>query len=179
MHEATLICHPSTPARGVRSVTARLQWQADGALLLAYAVDAELASLRVPRTRASRSATGLWQHTCFEAFLGTDSGPGYVEFNFSPSSEWAIHGFRSYREGMSHSPQARAPEITVRREAARLELEARIPGVDLPALGEATRRRVGLSAVLEDNAGRRSYWALQHPRKQPDFHDAKSFAIEL
>jgi hypothetical protein len=179
MHEATLICHPLTPARGVRAVTARVEWLAGGTLLLAYAVDAEPAALRVPRVRASRSAHGLWQHTCFEAFLGTDNAAGYFEFNFSPSSEWAIHRFSSYREGMAHLQKASAPEITVRHEAQRLELEARVPAADLPPVDEGAHRRLGLSAVLEDRAGRSSYWALCHPRERPDFHHAKCFALEL
>jgi hypothetical protein len=39
--------------------------------------------------------------------------------------------------------------------------------------------RLALSAVIEDTAGRMSYWALVHPSGKPDFHHADSFAYEF
>ena len=39
--------------------------------------------------------------------------------------------------------------------------------------------RLGLSAVIEDTSGGKSYWALAHPPGKPDFHHADCFALEL
>ena len=39
--------------------------------------------------------------------------------------------------------------------------------------------RLGLSAVIEENSGRKSYWALKHPDGPPDFHRADCFTLEL
>jgi hypothetical protein len=39
--------------------------------------------------------------------------------------------------------------------------------------------RVGLTAVVEDEAGGRTYYALRHTRDTPDFHDAASFVVSL
>ena len=39
--------------------------------------------------------------------------------------------------------------------------------------------RLGLSAVIEDTNGHKSYWALAHPPGKPDFHHADCFAYEL
>jgi hypothetical protein len=39
--------------------------------------------------------------------------------------------------------------------------------------------RLGLSAVIEETNGRKSYWALTHPPGQPDFHHSDCFAAEL
>jgi hypothetical protein len=39
--------------------------------------------------------------------------------------------------------------------------------------------RLGLSAVIEETSGRKSYWALAHPPGKPDFHHADCFAYEL
>ena len=39
--------------------------------------------------------------------------------------------------------------------------------------------RLGLSAVIEDTSGRKSYWALAHPPGKPDFHHADCFAHEF
>jgi len=38
---------------------------------------------------------------------------------------------------------------------------------------------LGLSAVIEETSGRKSYWALAHPPGKPDFHHTDSFALEL
>jgi hypothetical protein len=39
--------------------------------------------------------------------------------------------------------------------------------------------RLGLSAIIEEASGQRSYWALAHPPGKPDFHHPDSFALEV
>ena len=36
-----------------------------------------------------------------------------------------------------------------------------------------------VSAVIEDDSGALSYWALRHPPGKPDFHHPDAFAMEL
>ena len=36
-----------------------------------------------------------------------------------------------------------------------------------------------LTAVVEDDRGSLSYWALRHAPGNPDFHDPDAFALEL
>jgi hypothetical protein len=38
---------------------------------------------------------------------------------------------------------------------------------------------LGLSAIVEDTNGGKSYWALAHPPGKPDFHHADCFTLEL
>ena len=38
---------------------------------------------------------------------------------------------------------------------------------------------IGLSAVIEEEGGRKSYWALAHPPGPPDFHHPDCFTLEL
>ena len=102
-------------------------------------------------------------------------GPGYHEFNFSPSREWAACAFRGYRDG-GELEVAVAPGIVVRRTGHRLELGA---GVRPDCLPPGRSLRLGLSAVVEDTGGVLSYWALRHPPGKPDFHHADAFALQL
>jgi len=45
---------------------------------------------------------------------------------------------------------------------------------------EAGRRwAMGLSAVIEEHDGTKSYWALDHGGDQPDFHDPACFSARL
>ena len=102
-------------------------------------------------------------------------GPEYREFNFSPSGEWAVYDFRAYRNGGVLENEL-APGIVVQKTVDRLELGAEI-GQDL--LPHDRPLRLGLSAVVEDAAGKLSYWALRHPPGKPDFHHADAFTILL
>ena len=71
------------------------------------------------------------------------------------------------------------PTITLRVDADRLELEA-VARIAEPAaeLGDA-ELRLALSAVIEEQNGQRSYWALRHPPGPPDFHHPDGFALPL
>ena len=104
-----------------------------------------------------------------------EDGPGYREFNFSPSGEWAVYAFRSYRVGGELDVEL-APGIVVRRTMNRLELDAEICQDILPP---GRPLRLGLSAVMEDADGELSYWALRHPPGKPDFHHTDAFALQL
>ena len=171
----TLTCHPQTPAQAVGGIRVMVAGAPVDSLTLDFVLECDLSALRIPEPGPSRSVHGLWRHTCFEAFVMAEEGPGYREFNFSPSGEWAVYSFRGYRDG-GELDSALVPEIEVRRALDRLELEARI-GRDL--LPQGRQLRLGLSAVVEDADGVLSYWALQHLPGKPDFHHADSFAIQL
>ncbi|WP_213979472.1 DOMON-like domain-containing protein [Sphingomonas sp. dw_22] len=142
----------------------------------------------------------LWKTTCFEAFVQAEGDVAYYEFNFATSGNWAAYRFDNRREGMTdarvEAPQAewsRQPPFVLRaaplmREeeqekaafrandgwlGARLMLDH---AMDLP-LGRPWR--LGLSAVIEERGGRKSWWALKHPAGAPDFHDPACFTLQL
>jgi hypothetical protein len=151
----------------------------NGGLALAYAIEGDLAHVNVPRPRPARLARGLWQHTCCECFVALPGNPGYHEFNFAPSGEWAAYAFTKYREGAALEDEALNPAIVVRRSDDRLELEASIPLGCLSAAHARARLLLALSAVIEDDAGGLSYWALRHPAGRPDFHHRDAFALVI
>jgi hypothetical protein len=169
-----LSCHPRTPSQAIRAIGAVVGAAPDGVLSLAFTLEGDLSGLRIPEPRQPRQADGLWRHTCFEAFVMTGDGPGYREFNFAPSREWAVYAFRGYRDGGELKIEL-APGIVVRRTANRLELDAKICHDFLPP---GRPLRLGLSAVVEDAGGALSYWALRHPPGKPDFHHQDAFAFQ-
>ena len=163
-----LICHPGTPCAAVEQIEVTVS-RAGHMLALHYHVDGAIEALRLPATATPVRTDGLWQHSCFEAFLRGEDG--YQEFNFSPSTRWAAYRFEGYREGM-RGADAAAPEIRTAITAERFELRV---AIDLP--DGATR--LGLAAVIEETSGRKSYWALAHPPGAPDFHHSDCFALDL
>jgi hypothetical protein len=177
MQTILLKSHPSTPCELIRRFMVRVQKTSDGLLTLDYAVEGEMAGLRIPSPHVPQHADGLWRHTCFEAFLGHDEG--YYEFNFAPSTEWAIYHFTAYREGMSVVPQPRPPKITLTLDMHRLALNAMIDLNGLSPEPAGANLKLALSAVIEEQGGNLSYWALKHPLGRPDFHHPDSFVLGL
>jgi len=171
----TLVCHPQTPSRAIRGIDVVVAGAESGILTLVFALEGDLHDVRIPEPRPSRRVHGLWRHTCCEAFVMAGEGPGYREFNFSPSSEWAAYAFRGYRDGEDLEVQL-GPRIVVHRPGDRLGLEAEISRDFLPP---GNSLRLGLSAVVEDADGGLSYWALRHPPGKPDFHHTDAFALQL
>ena len=170
-----LVCHPRTPSRGIDAIDVQLESTANSILALTFVLQGDLATLRIPVERPRRQVDELWRHTCFEAFLMAGDGPGYREYNFSPSGEWAAYAFRDYRQAGVAADES-APVIRVHRSAQRLALEAEVPS-ELPASYRSIR--LGLAAVVESVDGGLSYWALQHPPGKPDFHHVDAFALQL
>ncbi|RYD66989.1 MAG: hypothetical protein EOP58_04220 [Sphingomonadales bacterium] len=94
----------------------------------------------------------------------------YFEFNFAASGAWAAYALAGYRSGMT-AASLDAPEIERLSDGIRVTL-------DLGGL-PAGAWQVGLSAVIEEADGTKSYWALSHGDKQPDFHASANFALTL
>src|ERR1700674_5692838 len=145
---ALLTAHPSTPNDAVRSLGVQLRAEEPGILVFRFSLDADMSRVRIPPSGAGGRADALWKHTCFEAFVAPADGPGYHEFNFSPTLNWAIYRFSAYREGMSPAEIGRAPEISVRRGDEGLELQSAVRLGDLAELRDAPYLRIALAAVI-------------------------------
>ena len=178
----TLLCHPATPAPVVRTIEAYASWSTNGVLELAYRLRGDMARLLIPQAQPPGQVDGLWEHSCFEAFVGIMGETAYHEFNFSPSGQWAAYAFSSSHQRDEGSPLLTPPQITTSLSAGRLELTALIPATVLPANVATARLQVGLTAVVEAADivdGSHSYWALRHTGARPDFHQRDGFALEL
>ena len=174
MQTHALIAHPAHAPLGVTSVEAkiigadrewlRLRWRIEGAQ-----------GLIVPPFAGKGRADELWRTTCFELFLMPDGGPAYCEFNLSPSERWAAYDFAGYRNGMAERPATREPQTMIRQGSSFAIFDAAIPHDAVPA--EACS--MNFAAVIEEEGGVKSYWALCHPAAKPDFHDATCFVATL
>lgn len=169
-----LTFHPAHPPLAIRSMEARIighdatwlrvRWKLLGA-----------GKLVVPAFAGKGRADGLWQTTCFEMFLQTD-GPGYTELNLSPSERWNVYDFTAPREGMEERPMPREPDCTMRLGTDMAIFDAAVPASGLPQ----GPWRCGFTAVIEEEGGHRSYWALTHGSDAaPDFHDPSCFVAQV
>lgn len=171
--------HPASDRGPVTHIEAAVRRTGARALALTYELTGQIRDLLVPDPAPPGPADGLWKHTCFEAFLALGDGKGYLEFNFSPSSQWAAYRFDGYRAGMAPLEGLPPPKIAFARTGGALTLEAALELSALPDLPPASSWRLGVAAVIEDVQGRIAYWALAHPPGKPDFHHPGGFALEV
>jgi hypothetical protein len=171
-----LACHPSMPSSQADSIEVSFERQGDGRLWLRYHVEILLDALILPHEAEPLRADRLWKTTCFEAFLRLPGSNAYIELNASPSSQWAAYRFDDYRAGMAELPIETAPEIGCDASESHFALEVTY---DLPPEWAGQPLELGLSAVIEETDGTKSYWALAHPPGAPDFHHGDCFALQL
>jgi len=174
-----LLRHAASSCEAVRTLEVAVRAFDADRVVLRYVLDADLERLIIPSEDAQHRAHELWMHTCFEAFLAVAGEPGYCELNFAPSRAWAMYRFSAHRQGMAVATDARAPHLALVRTAAGITLDATVFWHDLIRRATPLRLRIAMAAVVEDEGGRLSYWALRHPPGKPDFHHPDSFALEL
>jgi hypothetical protein len=163
----------------VRGLTASARVGGAGKLAVRFVLDADMSQVALPTLRPSVRTDELWQHTCFEVFVGLPDSDAYVELNFSPSTAWAMYGFVGYRRGMTPLEVKRSPRVAVRPMARGLVLEAVTYLAELPMPQAGSPLRAGAAAVVEEKDGRLTYWALTHPSALPDFHHRLGFVLQV
>lgn len=178
----TLIPHPAATDPALAKITGELTRTHD-ALSIRYVLAGNIDRLRLPPVETPRFADELWRHTCCELFVACKGEATYHECNFSPSRAWAAYAFARTRERAAHTQQqslaALDPDITVHQGAQTLELHATVRLNTLSPRYTNAALVLALSAVVEHRDGALSYWALAHPRAQPDFHHPDAFVLEL
>lgn len=167
-----LVCHPDTPCTADIFISAEAVRSSARSLYLRFIIDGEMDKIVMPGRQARERTDGLWNTTCCEAFVRARGRSDYLECNFSPSTAWAAYYFDDYREGMRDADAS--PDFD--RIGGIFQA---IVGVDAyPELWGADWQ-LGLSVVIEEVGGTKSYWALAHPPGKPDFHHPDCFQLML
>ncbi|MGP1282738.1 MAG: DOMON-like domain-containing protein [Parasphingopyxis sp.] len=180
MHPS-LFPHPATLPSCPSAIDVLVERQF-GQLRLEYRLNMPAENLRPAGPAKPQRTDGLWQSTCFEMFVRRPGETWYCEFNFSPRRAWAAYVFDDVREGMRNLPLDAAPAIDFEGP----NLDADHPNgvelavrVEMPEPWASSALAIGLSAVIEEVNGTKSYWALAHPSEKPDFHHPDCFTLEL
>lgn len=155
--------HPETPPGVVTEIDAELDRIEDGAVAR-FRVNGDPSCLRIPASAEPARADELWRTTCCELFVAGLDGPEYLEFNLSPSGQWAAYRFSDYRAGMVGLDAIAT--INFVPDSKGFTLEAAIK-CELP-----NPARAGLTVVIEEVDGHIRYWASGFAPGKPDFHAA-------
>jgi hypothetical protein len=175
--QVNLIHHPATPPSEPLKVWANVEHSASlgsvASTNIWFGIGAPISRFVIPPPGEPKRAEDLWESTCCEAFLRVPGAAAYREWNFAPSGEWAAYDFTSYRDGKSEADVA-PPYIRLEDNLTWWGLGATF------AVAADAMWALGVSAILEEQDGTRSYWALSHPPgDKADFHDPACFAALL
>ncbi|GAB5489405.1 MAG: hypothetical protein Pars2KO_29750 [Parasphingorhabdus sp.] len=174
----SLICHPDFLANGISAVDVEVTFNNDGFLTLAFCVSGKISELKLLEPCEPKRTDYLWQQTCFEAFVGAKGQGSYLEYNLSPSTEWAVYAFEDHRRGMRNPELITEPVIGQFLEQDMYFLTAELDLRKLPGM-DAGQLELAATAVIEEKNGPKSLWALAHPSGNPDFHSRDCFVHQL
>jgi hypothetical protein len=173
-----LVPHPQMGAKGVQSVEVEVI-RATNTILLMYSVEPAVTLLLPAYERERRD--NLWHGTCFELFVKPESR-GYVEFNFAPLSAWNAYSFVDWRMGRrAYQPNAEPSIVDSRTDGRKESFPARyeLDVVISPDFLELAPASASLTAIIQEEDGTMSYWALAHPPGEPNFHHPDCFVARL
>ena len=170
--------HPASRSLPIAQIEVEVGRPTANRLVLSYMLTGTIREICIPPVKTMARSDKLWQQTCFEAFVRAPQHAGYYEFNFSPSTQWAAYHFSGYRSGMSPATEVEVVAIEVQSSLDGYTMHVSLELHGLPELLNGPWH-LGLSAIVEDATGAKSYWALAHPPGKPDFHQADCFTLEL
>ncbi len=118
----------------------------------------------------------LWEHTCYEIFIGVHGEDFYREINLSPSQAWQVYQFEEYRYPEDMPPQT-ANDIELnqlKRTHYGLSVSLDLTEFMLKHKLQWANLFLSLSAVLKTSQGNQ-YYAMQHSSPNADFHNKRDW----
>jgi hypothetical protein len=152
-----------------------LIWRQDREFDLDVRVFGSPLRMRTLPWESPKRTNELWKTTCFEAFIRPQGSEAYFELNLAPSGGWAAYRFDGYRSGMRDARIEARPDSDIYFENGIWMQDATFDLSGEPELDPSVAWDIGLSAVVEEEDGTKSYWALAHGKGPPDFHNAACF----
>jgi hypothetical protein len=170
-----LIPHPTTLPDQHFRVRCAVERRLRSTLSAAFEVTGSIDNIVWPDRSPSAFRFELWQTTCFELFVEVPGTNFYLEFNFSPSTQWSAMKFGSYRGKCTPLRDVQLSLFQTYQEPEKLSVQVEFSTPDLASTVDQTALRTGMAAVIEEKDTNITYWALTHPMPRPDFHKAQGF----
>ncbi|MCB9061602.1 MAG: hypothetical protein H6622_08780 [Halobacteriovoraceae bacterium] len=131
-----------------------------------YSLAGDIDKISFPQINSSpQRKDNLWTTTCFELFIKYDDLQ-YLEFNFSPSQNWNVYHFKSYRD---KSPNVfDIDNISIESTYSNNKFSLAV-GIDhCPFINHP--KEIHPCAVIEIKNSETYYYSNIHLGNKPDFH---------
>ena len=171
------LLHPFEPQPWLQGtkLSGEAQWQ-EGELQVVFALQAPDDAVLQPCAGGWRQRRdGLWQSTCFEAFVGAPGQESYWEINLSPNGDWNVYALSAYRQSLRPVAEFQALPYSLRTQQGDLQISFQLDFGQL--LNPSLPIELSLTAVLHHPNHGLSYWAWQHGGAEADFHRRASFQL--
>ncbi len=144
----------------------------DDKLMLEYQISGNLSHYHFPKLTKQQRADKLWLDTTFELFIAPENSAEYWEINVSPSTQWNVYHFTSYKEGMKESNIISQPTIKTYEydNEYRLTFNSTVPNEYFDHV-----LQINLCVILLDQKGVRYFYSIKRREGSPDFHDRDCF----
>jgi hypothetical protein len=180
-HTFSLQPFPSTETLPNIKITGNIA-RNENLLIINYALTGDIAEVEIisPSETPMRK-NELWEHTCFEFFIGIKNSSCYWEFNLSPAGDWNVYSFDRYRQGMQEEVTFSTLPFSVHHSsdyfaiALDFDLDKIIPHEQVTE----NILDVAIASVIKSKNSQVSYWALTHCAEEADFHQRSSFILDL
>ncbi len=141
-----------------------------------YSLSGELDQLETPKEHSNQRVIGLWEKTCFEAFILNKESNHYLEFNFSTNGDWNVFRFEKYRGELKEEFFVSSPAITFSNETLEVIFEkSALPDEFL--IKDVCKLQ--LTAILKTKNNKKFHFAPAHPLDGPDFHQFLGFEFMI
>ncbi len=144
-----------------------------------YTLSGEIHSVLFPAPSIpSTRKHDLWKATCFEFFIAPTGQSQYWEFNLSPSGNWNVYHMDAYRQvNMREEEKVTDLPFTFHKTDAQASLEISVNTASFLPMSQ--KLEVGIAAIIQSHDKAETYWALNHPNPQADFHHRDGFVMTL
>lgn len=177
---AVLLRHPRDRFPSDITIDATARLVGDGQISARFTVSGELGTVDIPDLSPNPNRKdGLWEHTCFEVFIRPPDQKSYIEYNLSPTRDWAAYAFQDYRKGMKDAEVGERPTMRTLASTDQFVLDALFDFSPPKGSAASSSLHIGLSAILAGMDGTVSHWALAHAPGKPDFHHSDCFALQI
>lgn len=152
---------------------------------LRYNLKGPINDLIIPQNSGGvpKRMNGLWETTCFEAFIKNSNYTPYLEFNFAPSGHWNAFIFSDYREAMREFTGIKKMHVELKSNDGELSLNCNLvmkrPKGFLESDFAEKKIKMGISAILHLKNDNKLSYALNHPLLKVDFHHEDGFIYKL
>jgi hypothetical protein len=147
-------------------------------LTINYRLAGDLSQVLIPSLTVNpHRQFELWEATCFEFFIAPVNESYYWEFNLAPSGNWNVFRLDNYRQGLKNEEAVVSLPMQIRQNNKLVNLDLQLNLDTLVPENQALD--ISVTAVIQDQSKKFSYWALQHTGEAADFHRRDSFILRI
>lgn len=158
---------PFSPCSEVDALSYKLLLEPTSALRLTVQLKGSIASELHDANQVGQREDALWQHHCFELFIGDAGSSLYWELNLAPNGNWNCFEFSDYRQHQRASDRFALSGFRAVRLGLTYQLEASIL-TNPPLQTSGAILSLGAAAIIA-TASELNYFAICHGAS-PDFH---------